>query len=436
MKRLKDFLRRILPEELILWTHKVRAVAAAIFYGFPAKHLKVIGVTGTNGKTTTCNLIAKILEEAGHKIGMMTTINFKIGKNEWVNKTKMTTINPFELQKFLSLIAKEHCEYAIIETTSHAIKQYRNWGIKYQTAVLTNITHDHLDYHKSFAEYRDAKLKLFDGHPEASVINRDDPSYVYFAKRSADKIYLYSIEEKADVTARKIFMDARGSTFNLITRDGQITIDLKLPGEFNIYNALAAAGVALSQNINLETIKISLEKIRGIPGRMERIDLGQNYTVIVDFAHTPDGLQKVFETVKNFAKGKIIHVGGATGNRDKTKRPILGALSGRYADIAIITDEDPYNEDPMGIIEEVAAGVPRGAEKKNKFKEGKNFFKILNREDAIKKALSIAQTDDIVLITGKGAEEVMAVGDKLVPYSDKRVVQELLAKSEIRNPKS
>jgi UDP-N-acetylmuramoyl-L-alanyl-D-glutamate--2,6-diaminopimelate ligase len=428
MPTLKDTLRKILPKETILWTHKIRAIAATIFYGIPSRKLKVIGVTGTNGKTTVCNLVAEILEGAGHKVGLSTTINYKIGKNNWVNKSKMTTSGPFQLQKLLSDMVKEKCDYAVIETTSHAIKQYRNWGIKYDVAVLTNITHDHLDYHENFADYRDTKLKLFMNHPKASIINRDDNSYIAFAKCPADKIYLYSIKEKADITARKIFLNPKGSTFNLITHDGQITINLKLPGEFNIYNALAAAGVGLSQDINLETIKASLEKIKGIPGRMEQIECGQDFTVIIDFAHTPDGLQKVFETVKNFAKGKIIHVGGATGNRDRTKRPILGAISGKYSDITIVTNEDPYTEDPWKIIEEVSQGVPRGANKENKKNPGKNFFKISDRVEAIKMALSLAKKDDVVLITGKGAEEVMAVGNKLVPYSDKKVVEKLLSK--------
>lgn len=428
---MKNFLRKILPENFILWTHKVRAVIAAIFYGFPARQLKVIGVTGTNGKTTTCIMIAKILEEAGYKVGMVTTIRFKIGKKEWTNISKMTTISPFKLQKFLREMVKEKCDYAVIETTSHAIRQFRNWGIYYHTAVMTNVTHDHLDYHKDFADYRNTKVKMFSNHPKVSIINRDDPSYLYFAKQKADNIYFYGIEERSDLTARKIMFESKDSLFTLVTPQGQVAINLKIPGKFNVYNALAACGVGITEGVPLQTIKKALENLEGIPGRMEKLNFGQDYTIIIDFAHTPDGLQKVFETVKSFVKGRIIHVGGATGRRDKTKRPILGALAGKYADVVIVTDEDPYDEDPAKIIEEVAAGIPRGAEQKNKFIEGKNFFKILNRKDGIAKALSLAKKDDVVLITGKGAEEVMAVGDKLVPYSDKQVVQDLL-----ENPKS
>lgn len=427
MNKIKDFLRQFLPESFILWTHKARAIIACFLYGFPARKLKVIGITGTNGKTTTANLVAAILDEAGYKVGLATTINFKIGKHEWKNNTKMTTMSPFILQKLLRDMVRENCQYAIIETTSHAIQQYRNWGIYYEVAAITNITHEHLDYHKNMNAYRDVKLKLFANSPKVSVINRDDPSYIYFAKERAQNTYFYGIDNKADIMARKIILESNGSTFALVTPQKQIVINLQLPGKFNIYNSLAASCIALSQNVELTVIKKALEKIKGIPGRMEIVNNGQKPIIMIDFAHTPDGLQKVFEAVKSLTKGRIIHVGGATGRRDKTKRPILGALSGRWADVSIVTNEDPYNENPWEIIEQVASGVPRGVKVKSAKVPGKNFFKILDRRKAIEMALSIAQKDDIILITGKGAEEVMAVGDKLIPWSDKKVVEEILS---------
>ena len=428
MNKIKDMLRKILPEDFILWTHKARGILAAFLYGFPAKKLKVIGVTGTNGKTTTCNLIAKLLETDGKKVGLATTINFKIGQKEWKNNSKMTTINPFLLQKLLKDMVSEKCEYAIIETTSHAIKQFRHWGIKYYGVILTNLTHDHLDYHKGMTDYRDTKLELFSHTPDVSIINRDDPSYIYFAKKPAKELFLYAVDDKADVTAKKIIYEEDKTSFALIIPDNQISITLHLPGKFNIYNALAAASFGLSQKMTLSTIKNGLESVKGIAGRMETIKTDKKFTVIIDFAHTPDGLQKVFETVKQFAKGKIIHVGGATGQRDKTKRPLLGALAGRFADIVFVTNEDPYDEDPWQIIEEVAQGVARGSAKKTDKVPGKNFFKVLDRKQAIKMALTLAKKDDLVLITGKGAEEVMAVGNRMVPYSDKKVVEEILGK--------
>lgn len=426
---MKDFLRKILPESFILWTHKVRAICANIYYGFPSRHLKIIGVTGTNGKTTTCHLISDILEEAGYKVGMLTTIDFKIGENIVQNTTKMTTLNPFILQNNLFKMVKAGCHYAIVETTSHAISQYRNWGISYQTVVLTNITHDHLDYHKNFKAYCEAKLKMFSGNPQVSVINSDDQSAKIFLAQNTKKTYTYGIENKANIIAKKILFEKGSSLFTLVGDFGQITINLGLPGKFNIYNAMASFCVGLGENIDPPTIKKTLESTKGVPGRMEKVEVRQNFAVIIDFAHTPDGLMNVFETVKYGARGRIIHVGGATGERDKTKRPILGALSGRYADVVVVTNEDPYSENPQTIIEEVAKGVPRGTDKKNRKILGKNFFKEPNRKTAILKALSMARKDDIVLITGKGCETKMAIGhNQFIPWSDREIVEEALSK--------
>jgi len=425
---MKKFLRKILPESFILWTHKMRGWLAIVWYGNPSREIKVIGVTGTNGKTTTCHLISSILEANGAKVGMATTINFKIGKKNEENSTKMTTLNPFVLQKRLSEMKNAKCDYVIIETTSHAIAQYRNYGINYHTVVLTNITHDHLDYHKTFQEYRDTKMKLFSNYPPVMVINNDDESAERFLKLDAEKKITYGINKKSDLMAKKIFLEKAGSIFALVSLEGQIAINLKLPGRFNIYNALAAAAVAFGENISIEKIKQGLERVAAVRGRMEMVDMGQKFAVIIDFAHTPDGLKQVFEAILPTAKGKIIHVGGATGNRDKTKRPILGAIAGSYADVVIVTNEDPYNEEPEDIIEEVAKGVVRGRKNGKPKKIEENFFKIINRKLAIEKALSMAEGGDIVLITGKGGETKMAVGDKFIPWSDKKIVEEYFKK--------
>ncbi len=431
MQKIKNYLREILPKSVIFWTHKVRAIMATIWYGFPTNSIKVIGVTGTNGKTTTCHIISHILEKAGYKIGMATTIDFKIGDKISQNTTKMTTLNPFILQRKLSEMAKAKCDYAIIETTSHAISQYRNWGIKYHSVVLTNITHDHLDYHKTFKSYRDIKVKLFENNPKVSVINRDDESYQYFEEKDTKKKYLYTIDNRASVMAKKILYQSDGSLFTLVTGEGQIPIHSPLPGKFNIYNVLAGICVGMGENIPLEKIKEAIENMKNVPGRMEKLDYDQDFTVIVDFAHTPDGLKQVFETVKPAVLGKLIHVGGATGNRDKTKRPLLGAMAGKYADVAIVTNEDPYSENPQAIIDAVAHGVPRGGKEGKSKVLDKNFLKISNRKSAILKALRMAKKGDLVLITGKGCETKMAVGDdKFIPWSDKEIVKEALYKTD------
>lgn len=450
MSAIKNFLKKLLPPDFILWTHKARAVIAAYWYGFPARELKVIGITGTNGKTTTCHLITKILEEAGYKVGMATTINFKIGERVFPNETKMTTVSPFLLQKLLRDMARAGCHYAVIETTSHAIAQYRNWGINYEITVLTNITHEHLDYHKTYEEYREVKTRLFAHSPKVSVINLDDRAGRYFLDLPAYQHFTYGLDaqghpeqsrgaassgqNKPDILGRKLVPQPDGIMFTAVTPMGQLAVDLKIPGTFNVYNALAAIAVGISQGIGLEIIKFALESVTGVPGRMEKIEAGQDFLVYIDYAHTPDALEQIYKTLKPVAKGKIISVFGAAGDRDKTKRPIMGALGGKYADYVIITNEDPYTEDPMAIIEQVADGVPRGRPlkrgakgvKKEKGGEGVWWWKILDRREAIKKAFALAREDDIVLITGKGAETSMAVGDKKIPWSDKKVILELL----------
>lgn len=431
---MRDFFRRILPQSIILWSHKLRAVIAAAIYRFPAKNIRVIMVTGTNGKTTTCHMIAKILEAANYKVAMATTINFKIGKREWKNMTKMTVVSPFYLQKFIRDAVRENCHWLVLEVTSHAIAQFRTWSIKPKIAVLTNITHDHLDYHKTYEEYRDVKARIFQ-EAETAIINMDDKSANYFLNLGLQKVITYGTESpengrarKPDLLAKKIILEPTGSLFNVILPEGQVAINLKLPGKFNIYNALAALTVAYEFKMNLELAKEALEKIDNVPGRMEKVEMGQSFSVIIDYAHTPDALEKIYSTLKDSLRGRLVAVFGATGDRDKSKRPIMGALAGRFADIVIVTNEDPYTEDPVRIIEEVASGVPRGADKARPKVEGENFFKILDRRAAMEKAFELAHTGDVVIITGKGAEDWMVVGHEKRPWSDKKIAKEILLK--------
>lgn len=432
LPQIKSYLRTLLPGSIILFSHKLRAIVAAILYGFPGKRLTVIGVTGTNGKTTTVNMIADILEHAGKTVCVTSTVEFRVGAKRIPNRTKMTVISPFLLQRFLRDALRAGCTHAVVETTSHSISQHRNWGIKYDTVVLTNITHDHLDYHKTYNNYRDAKAKLFAHTPRVAVINAQDKAANIFMRLPAGKQLTYGIDcppsQHVDVNARKVLVEPQGSMFTAITPVGQMVVNLKTPGNFNVSNALAAICVGIGFDIDLQIIKLALERFRPVAGRMEKIDEGQNFTVIVDYAHTPDAFEQIYQTLRPVAKGKIIHVFGATGDRDKTKRPILGAIAGRYADYIVVTDEDPYTENPMTIIEEVAKGVPRGAPKSRPKIENKTFWKILDRRQAIRKAFYLAKRHDIVLLTGKGHEEVMVVGNTHVPYSDRKVAREELTK--------
>ena len=431
---MKDFFRKILHQSIILWSHKLRAIIAAVIYRFPAKNIRVIMVTGTNGKTTTCHMIAKILEAANYKVAMATTINFKIGQRSWKNMTKMTVVSPFALQKFIRDAVRGNCHWLVLETTSHAIAQFRIWSIKPKIAVLTNITHDHLDYHKTYEEYRDTKAKIFEV-AETSIINMDDKSASYFRSLNLPKIITYGTESpgngrpaKPDLLAKKIILEPTGSLFTVVMPEGQVAVNLKLPGKFNIYNALAALAVAYEFKMNLELAREALESIENIPGRMEKVEMGQSFAVIIDYAHTPDALEKIYSTMELSKKGRLIVVFGATGDRDRSKRPIMGALAGRFADICIVTNEDPYTEDPIKIIEAVARGVPRGADPEHPKIEGENFFKILDRRAAIEKAFELAHKNDIVLIAGKGAEDWMVVDHEKIPWSDKKIAKEILLK--------
>lgn len=430
---IKDYFRKILPPSFILWTHKFRGILAALIYRMPAKKIRVIMVTGTNGKTTTCHLIAAMLAAANYRVAMATTIDFQIGENARKNLSKMTTLSPFALQKFIHEAVKAGCHWLVLETTSHAISQERIWGIKPKIAVLTNITHDHLDYHKTYEEYRATKARIFQ-QAETSIINMDDKSASFFLNLGLNKVVTYGLDRpgerptKPDVMAKKIILEPTGSLFTVVTPQGQVAISWELPGKFNIYNVLAALAVAVEFKLNLELAKSAVQGIKNIPGRMEKVAIGQSFSCIIDYAHTPDALEKIYETLSLSKKGRLIAVFGACGDRDRSKRPIMGALAGRYADIVIITNEDPYSEDPIKIIEQVASGVNRGDTKQNRKIPGENFLKILDRREAIKKAFEFAHKDDIVLITGKGAEECMVVGKEKIPWSDRKVVKELLLK--------
>lgn len=427
---IKPFLKKIIPPLIIKWSHKARGMLAAVIYGFPGRKLKVIGVTGTNGKTTTCHMTASILEKAGFKVGLASTIRFRIAKKETVNDTNMTTVSPFVLQKMLASMVEAKCDYAILETTSHAIDQYRNWGINYEVAVLTNITHDHLDYHQTFANYRNIKLKLFLENNKIHIVNLNDSSAEYFLQTPSHKTLTYGISnQKADLFSRNIKLLASGSIFELASPIGNLTVNLKIPGIFNVENSLAASAIAISQDISVDVIKKALEKMETVPGRMEKIKNSLGIEIIIDYAHTPDALEKIYRTIRPIIKGRLISVLGACGDRDKTKRPLLGALAGKFADTVIITNEEPYAEDPEKIIEMVAAGMPRG----------KNFLKISNRRKAIHKALSLAKNGDAILITGMGDQRYMVVGREHVPWNEREVVKEELAKlnskSKMQKPK-
>ena len=394
---MKEILKSFLPDFVLSFYHFILAFLGAIIYGFPSKKLILIGVIGTNGKTTTTEMIAEIFKRAGKKIALLNSIRFKIGEKEEINKLRMTMPGRFFIQKFLKRAVKESCKYAIIEVTSEGIKQHRHRFLDFKVAVFTNLAPEHIEAHGSFEKYREAKGKLFQATKEIHIINVEDKNSDYFLKFPAK---------------RKITYGLRKGDINLENTQ----IKLKIPGEFNLYNALAAISTAISQGIDKNFAIKVLEEFKGVPGRMEEVIL-KPFKVIVDYAFTPNALGKVYQTLRNTQYGipntKLICVLGACGGgRDKWKRPVLGELAAKYCDEVIVTNEDPYDEDPWQIIEQVASGTKGKARK------------ILDRREAIREALKLAKEGDIVVITGKGCEPSIVIKGKKIPWDDRKVVRE------------
>jgi len=418
---MKEIFKKFLPKFILNFYHFVLAFLGALIYGFPSKKLILIGVTGTNGKTTTTEMIASIFENAGFKIALLNSIRFKIGEKEEINKLRMTMPGRFFIQRFLKKAVKEKCQYAIVEVTSEGIKQHRHRFLDFKVAVFTNLTPEHIEAHGSFEKYREAKGKFFQVVKEVHVLNADDENVEYFLKFPAkQKIFfgmnqskipllpkseMVILAENIKESKKRLIFEVKGNEFNL-----------NLLGKFNIYNALAAISVALSQGISLKICQKAIENFKGVPGRMEEV-ISKPFKVIVDYAFTPNALEKVYQTLRNtqhnVANTKLICVLGACGGgRDKWKRPVLGEIAAKYCDEVIVTNEDPYDEDPWQIIEQVASGTKGKARK------------ILDRREAIREALKLAKEGDIVVITGKGCEPSICVKGKKIPWDDREVVRE------------
>lgn len=412
----------------------MKAVIAAIYFRFPARKLKVIGVTGTNGKTTTCNVLAHLLSETGSKVGMMTTIRFRIGDRVWDNKLKMSSQSPWLMQKLLRQMVNEDCEYAIVEVTSHAVHQHRIWGINFDVGVYTNISDDHLEYHGNFNNYLRTKaafLKSIQGMrrklglDKVLVINADDQQFDYMNQAQADRVYTYGLKNGV-IKGENLNLKARETSFDVKAPNAEFTIKDRLIGDFNVYNSLAVVSVMLALGYSPEQIVDGFATLDPIPGRYEPIEVGQDFTVIVDYAHTEDALEKLCSIFKGLTKGKLILVFGCTGGgRDKAKRPKMGAIADNLADLVVLTNDDPYEEDELGILNDIAAGINR--------KEGENLYKIVDRRSAIELALTKAEPGDTVLIAGKGSEQVIVIGTEFLPWDDREVVREVLQKEYVVN---
>jgi UDP-N-acetylmuramoyl-L-alanyl-D-glutamate--2,6-diaminopimelate ligase len=415
---MKDLIKKIIPLPLLNFYHYCLALAGAFLYGFPGKNkgIKIIGVTGTSGKSTTVGLISLILEQAGFNVASISSVRFKIKGKEWENKLKMTMPGRIKIQKFLNAAIKEKCQFVVLEATSEGIRQNRHKFINFDAAVFTNLSPEHVESHGGFENYRNEKLKLFKVARNIHIINIDDENAQYFWKMPAKEKIGYSIKNLKSqvISAQNIRTSNNGLSFVVENAE----FNLNLLGEFNIYNALAAVCVGTVYGINMETCKKALERAKGIPGRME-IVARKPFTVVVDYAHTPVQLESVYKTLKKNNQGEklICVLGSCGGGRDKWKRPVLGKLALEYCREIIITNEDPYDEDPMEIINQVASGAEGRAKK------------ILDRKEAIKKAIDSARGGDTIIVTGKGSEPWMCVKrGKKIPWDDREIVKE-----EIKN---
>ncbi|WP_053362073.1 UDP-N-acetylmuramoyl-L-alanyl-D-glutamate--2,6-diaminopimelate ligase [Bacillus sp. FJAT-27251] len=411
------------PVIVVKDTIRSMAVLADAFYGQPSQKLHMIGITGTNGKTTTSHLIEKIFIDAGQKTGLIGTMYTKIGDSLY--EVKNTTPESLTLQKTLAQMVDEKVRTTVMEVSSHALVHGRVHGTDYDVAVFTNLTQDHLDYHKTMDEYRKAKGLLFSqlgnafNHrkPKFAVLNSDDEASEEYKKITAAHILTYGIDNHADLQARNIQMTSGGTSFELVSPFGVNEVSIQLIGKFSIYNALAAIGAGLASSLPLEGILDSLQSVKGVAGRFEPVDGGQDFSVIVDYAHTPDSLENVLKTVKQFAEKRIFVVVGCGGDRDRTKRPLMAKIACQFATDAIFTSDNPRSEDPEQILRDMEEGV-----------KGQPYVKITDREEAIIHAVEKAKKGDVILIAGKGHETYQQIGDQTFDFDDREIALKAIKK--------
>jgi UDP-N-acetylmuramoyl-L-alanyl-D-glutamate--2,6-diaminopimelate ligase len=403
---------------------------AAAWYGFPGDAMRVVGVTGTDGKTTTASLIHAALSAGGEKVGLLTTVQARCGDRVWDTGLHTTTPDAPDLQRLLHQVREQGAHTTVVEVTSHGLAQKRVAGTEFDMAVLTNVTSEHLDFHETWEAYRLAKAQLFrelypgkrkPDVPKVAVLNADDPNYRFFRQYPSDACWSYGITSEADVTAQAIQLHAGGVEFVANMAGGEVQVRSHLPGRFNVYNLLAALTTALACAVSPEAAADGLAGLLGIPGRMEPIEAGQPYQVLVDFAHTANSLRAALETARQMTEGRVLVVFGCAGLRDMEKRPLMGKVAGEMADLVVITAEDPRTEDLQEIMSAIAVGcLSAGCQ------EGRDFVRVPARDEAIRFALESAAPGDLVLIAGKGHERSMCYGTEEIPWSDGAVATEIL----------
>ena len=426
-QKLVKGVRKVLPSGVLHSVEEAyrrgRVQLVSARYGHPAKSLRVIAVTGTNGKTTTVNYINEILKESGFRTAMFSTALIEVAGQTQLNDLNATVGTTARMQQFFADAKRARVDYVVLEITSHALQQHKLDTVPIEVAVMTNLTQDHLDYHKTMENYAEAKGKLFANEPKFIVLNRDDEWFDFFDTfpAGAQKI-TYGAHDEAEAKIEYVKLYKKGSEARIVI-DHQTTLELAtaLPGQFNVYNMTAAAATAYLLGVKLQDIVEGVANLEGVPGRFERVVEGLGYDVIVDYAHTPDALEKLLEAAQSVTKNRVILVFGATGDRDKGKRPIMGEIAARLADRIILTDDESYDENPQAIRDEVMTGI-------EKVGGGAKTTELGDRREAIEKALSIAKKGDTILITGMGHEQFRIVNGERLPWNDGDVVRELTSK--------
>lgn len=392
---------------------KALALCSANFYGRPAEKMKIIGITGTNGKTTSAFMIKSILEEAGYKVGLIGTIANYIGNQKL--HSERTTPESLELHELFKKMVDNGVEYCVMEVSSHSLSLNRVYGIEFCQGMFTNLTQDHLDFHKTFDNYYNAKLELFKNSVN-SIVNIDDSYGKKVLEDASNNKISYGIKEAADVKAENISIHPRGAEFKIFYKDNYENVELQIPGNYNVYNALGSAATCLNEGIDIQKVIKGLNRVQ-VPGRCEIVTKKYNlgFDVIVDYAHTPDGLQNILETAREFTKGRLISVFGCGGDRDKTKRPIMGKIGSELSNVAIITSDNPRTEEPDKIIEDVVAGIVKD-----------NYMVITDRREGIKKAMEIAKKGDVIVVAGKGHEDYQVLKDGTIHFDEREVIAEIV----------
>lgn len=410
-----------IPVVIVKDTKRAMALLSDFYYFHPTQKLHLIGITGTNGKTTTSHLIEKIFADNGEKTGLIGTMYSKIAGQIFV--TKNTTPESLTLQKTFKQMVDEQVTTAVMEVSSHALVEGRVHGCDYDIAVFTNLSQDHLDFHKTMEEYRDAKGLLFsqlgnvyhDQKPKYAVLNADDQVSSRYQVITAARVVTYGIDSEADFRAVNIMMTAKGTSFDLQSPLGQYHIDMKLIGKFNVYNVLAGLAAAAISKVPLQQAITSIEEIKGVSGRFEAVNAGQDFSVIVDYSHTPDSLENALKTIRQFAKNRIFVVVGCGGDRDRSKRPLMASIACQLATDPIFTSDNPRSEDPGQILRDMESGVA-----------GEHYHCIIDRKQAIQYAVNEARTGDVILIAGKGHETYQIIGKDIIDFDDRIVAKKAI----------